>query len=246
MRDTLTHRMLCTRTRMGVLCALLLAAASCDEAGEPCGVPGVSFACACGAQPGARVCTAQKTLSACDCSGAIPLPNAVVSPDGGASGGGSGGNGGAGGRAGTGGRSGSGGSAGMTGGSGGMGGSAGEDDDGGMIEPDAGGMGGDGGSGGSNPLDDTYRACANNGDCAPNGACSVTPNIPNNSTVCAPRCTVVADCPVPEGMYDSVLTCVEGFCRLDCTPVVFEPLLSCPGSMICVAALFGQSYCHAN
>jgi hypothetical protein len=105
-------------------------------------------------------------------------------------------------------------------------------------------MGGDGGSGGSPPLGDPYGPCTGDPDCAPIGACSMTQSSPTNATVCAPTCTVVGDCPVPEGTYDAVLQCVEGYCRLDCTPVVFQPLLSCPAPMTCIGALFGQSYCH--
>ena len=75
-------------------------------------------------------------------------------------------------------------------------------------------------------------------------ACSITPNFPTDATVCAPRCVDVSECPKPEGMYDATVQCVTGYCRIDCTPVLFEPLLSCPPGMACIAPLFGQSYCH--
>jgi hypothetical protein len=37
---------------------------------------------------------------------------------------------------------------------------------------------------------------------------------------------------------------VNGSCMLDCTPVLFSPLLTCPTGMSCIAPLFGTAYCH--
>jgi hypothetical protein len=54
----------------------------------------------------------------------------------------------------------------------------------------------------------------------------------------------VADCPVPDGTYEAVLACSQGGCRLDCTPLPFAPLLTCPAGMACVAPLFSPAYCH--
>jgi len=39
--------------------------------------------------------------------------------------------------------------------------------------------------------------------------------------------------------------CVTGYCKIDCTPVLFAALpSSCPTGMVCVAPLFGLSYCR--
>lgn len=222
-----------------IACAMMLLGA-CDDL-QPCAVPGTAEACACapGAQ-GARVCDGEHTWSECNCSGAIPLPNEVAPIAGGG---------------GTGGRGGSGGT--MSGGTGGAGGSGGmmplpdggNDDDGGVDPVDAGGMGGNGGVGGiggTGGVDPAtpYGACMSNADCLAPAECSITPNYPVDATVCAPKCIDTSDCPVPEGMFVAAVQCVTGFCRIDCTPVLFEPLLSCPTGMTCIAALFGQSYCH--
>jgi len=235
--------MLSSRLAFGsiVACAISMLGA-CDDF-QPCAVPGTAEVCACapGAQ-GARVCDAEHTWSQCDCSGAIPLPNQVMPV---------GGSGGAGGAGGTGGSAGSGGA-----GTGGMGGSGGMtppvdggDDDGGTDPIDAGGMGGiggmagEGGMGGVAP-ETPYGACMNNGDCRPTAECSITPSFPTDATVCAPKCVDISDCPVPEDTYEAMVMCVAGFCRIDCTPVLFAALLTCPTGMTCIAPLFGQSYCH--
>ena len=224
---------------LSIASAALLSA--CD-AGSPCAIPGTAEACACalGAQ-GARVCDAEHTWGECNCSGAIPLPNPIMEL---------GGMGGSGGRAGVGGTAGVGGA--------GVGGMAGNtpptdggsvDDDGG-VEPDGGGMGGmSGGMGGASGAggmepNEPYGPCMTNDDCAPIGDCTITPNYPADATVCAPRCTATSDCPVPAGMYDAVIMCVTGYCRIDCTSVAFEPLLSCPTGMTCIAPLFGTPWCH--
>jgi len=218
--------------------ALLFFASSCDDV-EPCAVPGSAEVCSCapGAQ-GARVCEAEHTWSDCNCSGAIPLPNPVIPLD---AGGGRGGGAGSAGSTGTGGA----GAGGMGGGTPAMDGGE-IDDDGGVDPADAGGTGGMGGAGGMGGMEpeNPYGPCANNGDCRMAAECTITPNFPADANVCAPRCTATSDCPVPAGMYDAVVTCVTGFCRLDCTPVVFQPLLSCPAGMVCVSPLFGSTWCH--
>jgi hypothetical protein len=224
----------------GSIVSSLLLLAACDGV-QPCAVPGSVEACACApGMPGARVCEGEHTWGECDCSGAIPLPNPVT-PITGGSGGMSGGAGGAG--VGGSGAGGAGGSGGMSGGAGGAG--VGGDDDGG-VEPDAGGSGGIGGSGGMGGMEpeNPYGACMNNGDCQPTADCSITPNFPTDASVCAPKCMQVSECPVPEGTYEAMVQCVTGYCRIDCTPVLFEPLLSCPRGMVCINPLFGQSYCH--
>lgn len=227
------------------LVAVIAVLSGCDDAGS-CDIPGAAGPCACApGAAGARVCSAEHTWGACNCSGAIPLPNPVVDVGGS---GGSGGTTGSGGSAGVGG-GGSGGSGGGTppddGGNG--------DDDGGTDMPDGGGAGGmNGGSGGSGAMGGTggtgpenpYGPCAGNVDCAPIGDCTITPNFPNDASVCAPHCTETSDCPVPAGMYDAVVMCVTGYCRIDCTSVAFQPLRSCPSGMACVAPLFGTPWCH--
>jgi hypothetical protein len=199
-------------------------------------------------------------------AGYIALARWVLEPDdaGGSGAGGAGGRsgaGGAGGRPGTGGaggRSGAGGAGGSSGsgaidggmldgsvepgmdagaGSGGVGGSAGVGGEGGE-----GGIGGEGGA----PSDDPYRACTVPADCDPGDQCLVTASFPANATVCEPSCVDVGECPVPDGSYEAVLSCVQGGCRLDCTPVLFGALLTCPAGMTCIAPLFGAAYCHAD
>jgi hypothetical protein len=92
----------------------------------------------------------------------------------------------------------------------------------------------------SNP----YGACATASDCGAGARCIITANFPVDASVCAPACVETSDCPVPRGSYGAVLSCVTGYCQLDCTPVLFAPLLSCPSGMSCVAPLIGESYCH--
>lgn len=222
--------------RHALIFSLSLAAllAPACTATERCGVPGVTATCPCRAGTlGARVCTDDKTWAECDCSGAIALPNPIVGGSGGdmgGMGGVSGGTGGTGGRAGTGG---------MSGGSGGIGGGGvggtDEDDGGGPMMSDA----GDTDAGPSNP----YGPCMADADCGPDAACVITPSFPTNASVCAPKCIDVGDCPVPPGSYQAVLECVTGYCKLNCTPVLFQPLLTCPTGMTCIAPL-GAAYCH--
>jgi hypothetical protein len=230
------------------VCALGLALPACSDDADPCAVPHTVEQCACaGGMQGARVCSAEHAWGTCDCSGAIALPNAIEPMP-------HAGNGGAGGSAGmpaagTGGRqgAGSGGSAPMAG-SGGTG----VDDDGGIDMPDAGGsggMGGEGGEGGTGGVmatDNPYSGCTTAADCTTPGAeCVITMSFPANASVCAPMCVETADCPVPEGMYEAALTCVTpGYCALDCTPVLFGPLKTCPTGMTCISGAFGISYCH--
>jgi hypothetical protein len=232
------------------LAVLLFACSGCD-AGEACDVPGAVELCACGSgapgTQGARLCQDDHTWNTCDCSGAIPLPNAVMPLDP---------SGGRGGMAGTAGNSGAGGA-----GSGGTGGGTpmmdggGNDDDGGMDLPDGGGSGGMGGSGGSGGMsgsggmggmdpENPYGPCMGNPDCRTSAECTITPSFPTQATVCAPKCVDTTDCPVPEGTYEAMVMCVTGYCRIDCTPVGFEALLTCPTGMTCIAPLFGTPWCH--
>jgi hypothetical protein len=200
-------------------------------------------------------------------AGYIALARWVLEPDdaGGSGAGGAGGRSGASGAGGRGG-AGAGGRSGAGGASGGGGASGSAAIDGGVpdgsVEPavDAGaGSGGAGGSGGGGaggtggiggmggaPSDDPYRACTVPADCNPGDQCLVTASFPADATVCQPSCVDVGECPVPAGSYEAVLACVQGGCRLDCTPVLFGSLLSCPTGMSCIAPLFGAAYCHTD
>jgi hypothetical protein len=80
-------------------------------------------------------------------------------------------------------------------------------------------------------------------DCDPEASCLQTPGVPASS-VCAPACVNDSDCPVPDGTYEARLGCVVGFCQLDCTPVLFAPLLTCPTGMTCIVAALGNAFCH--
>jgi hypothetical protein len=225
--------------------ALLLCASACGEV-ERCAVPGLVAACACGdGRPGARVCQTEKTWRACDCSGAIALPNAVSARDGGSGASGGGGMVGGSSGAGAGGRSGAGGE------------TPPPDDDDGGIDPQGGSGGaaaGEGGSGSGGATADggvveplpPYRACATATDCDPGAECAVTQSFPTNGSVCLPPCVDAADCPVPEGNYEAETVCGTGRCRLDCSALLFEPLRTCPTGMICIAPPFGQEFCHAE
>ena len=226
------------------IAALLLASSGCDS-GEACDVPGSVELCACGSgAQGGRLCQEDHTWNACDCSGAIPLPNPVTPLDP---------SGGRGGMAGTAGTAGGGtGGVGATGGTTPMMDGGGQDDDSGIDVPDGGGSGGSGGTGGSGGSGGTggmepenpYGPCMGNADCRASAACTITPNFPADATVCAPKCVDTTDCPVPEGAYDAVVMCVAGYCRIDCTPVGFGALLSCPMGMTCIAPFFGTPWCH--
>jgi hypothetical protein len=222
--------------------ALLLFAVTACTAEERCSVPGLVTVCTCeDGSPGARVCAPENTFRACDCSGAIALPNPVRDSPGAS---GAGGAGGASGGAGAGGAA----------GRGGAGGATPPDDDAGLgPEPTAGssadasvaGSGGSAGDAGTiDPLE-AYRGCSTVADCEPDAAaCTLTPSFPMNYSVCAPACIDTGDCPVPEGDYQAVVRCVTGICRLDCTPVLFAPLRTCPASMICIAPQLGVAFCH--
>jgi len=64
--------------------------------------------------------------------------------------------------------------------------------------------------------------------------------------VCARACGDTSDCPVPEGMYEADVLCVEGRCRIDCTsefPLVQQ---TCPAGMTCIAEDFPglAEYCY--
>ena len=55
---------------------------------------------------------------------------------------------------------------------------------------------------------------------------------------------VDSDCPVPAGSYEARVSCLLGYCGLDCTPILFAPLLSCPTGMTCLTVPFGGALCH--
>lgn len=231
--------------------SLLLLTSACSDQ-NPCSVPGIVQNCTCGnGMKGARVCGDDKTWQACNCSGSIGLPNAVANKPTMHGSGGSG----------SGGRGsmvppGGGGSGGMKpppmstdedGGGGGTGVADGGGGSGGTIaHADAGGSGGAMADAGMTEPMNPYGACMTAADCVPGAQCVVTASTPTDATVCAPPCVDTGDCPVPAGSYEAVLTCVTGFCQLDCTPVLFNPLLTCPSGMTCIAPLFGESYCHAG
>jgi hypothetical protein len=245
------------RSKAVWLSAALLSctALSCNRL-DPCGVPGVVKLCACsGGMQGAQVCLPAKTWGACDCSGTIglPKPGGSAPKATGGRGGGAGGGSGSGSGSGTGGdtvAAGTGGAppsmqSGDDGGTapmshGGTGGSGGSSGTGGMSG--AGGMGGTGGA--PMPMSAAYGGCMTAADCHAGAQCITTASFPTSATVCAPACVEVADCPKPEGSYEAVLSCVTGACRLDCTPVLFAALLTCPSGMTCVAPLLGNAYCH--
>jgi hypothetical protein len=127
--------------------------------------------------------------------------------------------------------------------------------------PPVGGVGGSSTEGGVPPMADAavdagppdsgpppvelppYRGCTTAVDCDPGASCLETPGAPAYQ-VCAPACVNTTDCPVPEGMYEAVTNCAVGFCKLDCTPVVFAPLLTCPTGMTCIIADLGNAFCH--
>ncbi|MDD9934822.1 MAG: hypothetical protein OXT09_14530 [Myxococcales bacterium] len=225
----------------GVLLVLLLSACTTSDR---CGVPGITSICACpGGAAGARVCSADQVWKPCDCGGAVGLPNPITARtmDGGMDDDpGTGGTGGTPGRppadgpdagpmmsdddAGIGPMAGTGG-AGGTGGTGGMAGAAG-----------AAGNGPD-------PME-PYGPCMATADCGPDAECVVTPGLPANASVCVPACIDVGDCPVPDGTYEATPTCDNGYCKLDCTPVLFAAPLTCPADLVCIAPLFGISHCH--
>jgi hypothetical protein len=121
-----------------------------------------------------------------------------------------------------------------TGGVGGMGGAGG-----------VGGMGG-AGAGAAGSMSTAYTACSSADDCRPSSDCTNVPadmllGTPDYS-VCAPPCTTVADCPVPEGGYEAEVVCdTDQLCHLDCTPVALADR-SCPSGMTCVTSAL-TSFC---
>lgn len=231
--------------RVGIigLVLLTLAASACGSS-DRCVAPGVTATCPCGGESlGARACREDRTWANCDCSGAIALPNPIINEPRGTGGSGGGGTGGSGATGGTGG-----GVAPMT--DGGVvpmtdGGVAPMTDGGGSGTGGVGGTGGVDGTGGSEPEPVVpYGPCMATADCGSDAECVITPGFPTSASVCASACVDVGDCPKPAGTYDAVITCVTGYCKIDCTPVLFAALLSCPTGMACVAPLFGLSYCH--
>jgi hypothetical protein len=226
---------------------LLLAVTACSDSTR-CGVPGVVETCSCGnGMQGARACSLTSDWQACDCSGKISLSKPVMDHMT------SGGSGGTQSTAGSGG-SGSGGMHPMIGTGGTMQPPVKGDEDSG-TEPTGGtgGMGNtmhDAGSGGAAsdagmpPLADPYAACKTATDCVTGAQCLTTTDFPGS--ICAPPCAQTSDCPKPKGTYEAMLVCVTGFCQLDCTPVLFSPLLTCPIGMTCDAPLIGESYCYVG
>jgi hypothetical protein len=207
-------------TRYASLCLIALCAwagVGCT-AQETCAEVGLVETCPCAGTMGGRICQEDRSWGACDCSGALALPNPVGEVDAG----------GAGGTGGTGGGGVGGGGSGGTGATGGVGG------------------GGSGGTGGD-PRE-AYRACAGDGDCAATmGKCFTNMAGTDTFTVCGAKCLVASDCPRPSGAYDAVTRCASGYCVLDCTPLaLFQPNLSCPSAMTCVSVAFAGAACHPN
>ena len=95
---------------------------------------------------------------------------------------------------------------------------------------------GTGGQGGTTPpMSASYRGCTSAGDCDDGASCEMSPaEIMDPLPVCAPSCSDVPDCPVPEGSYEADVVCVDGRCRLDCTTELLVQQ-TCPEGMTCVA-----------
>jgi len=130
------------------------------------------------------------------------------------------------------------------GGSGGVGGVSGSGGMGGVSG--SGGMGGLSGSGGG-PSIPPYGACTDATvatKCLPDSVCLTTTIAPDSWTVCSPKCQVPSDCPRGDGNYAAVAKCNSGRCGLDCTPPLFQQLLSCPTNMECIVLQAGAAYCH--
>ena len=128
---------------LGLGAGLAFGLAGCKDL-DQCEDPGVTQACMCGAEPGARVCQPEFVWSDCDCGAAVP-DSGTTGGAGGMTGGAGGMTGGAGGM--------TGGAGGMTGGMGGMtGGMGGMTGGMGGMTGGMGGMGGmTGGMGGDTP-----------------------------------------------------------------------------------------------
>jgi hypothetical protein len=211
-------------------CVWVVAALASCSSEPPCAVPGTTSECSCpGGVPGLRVCSEERTLGECDCSGTLGIPNPVVPGTGGTEAAGSGGT------------------------SAGTGSTAGtkappDDDDAGMADAST-SDGGDAGQDSGPAVDPllAYRACMTAADCDPDSQCVQTPVLFSPTfTVCAPKCLNTTDCPVPSGSYTANVACVTGFCTLDCTPApVTDPLRTCPTGTTCIVTTWGQAAsCH--
>ncbi len=202
---------------------------ACGSSEPPCAVPGTTTACSCsGGIAGLRVCSEERTLGECDCSGTLGVPNPVSPGTSGTDAAGMGGtNAGTGGAAGT---------------------KAPNDDDSGVA--DAGMSDGGDVMQDSGPMVDpllAYRACTTAAECDPEAQCVQTPVLFSPTfTVCAPKCLNDTDCPVPSGSYTANVACVTGYCKLDCTPApVTDPLRTCPTGTACIVTTWGQAAsCH--
>jgi hypothetical protein len=236
--------------------ALATIAAACTGI-QPCAKQGITEACKCeGGGMSVRTCLPERVWDHCAC-GELPAPAGMDSGVSGTSGRGTGGAGaisGGGGTSGTSAPAGSGGSAGTT--------APNADDDagtepvvdGGAGSSGAGGASGTGGTGGTGgtagttaPMSAAYKSCMDAAECGSGASCesATDPDDPFGMIqACAPPCAQASECPKPEGSYEAMLACVDGHCRLDCTPEFLQADLSCPSGMRCAASdLVGPSYC---
>ena len=237
--------------------ALAVALTACTGI-KPCAKRGLTESCECpGGVRGVRVCLPERVWDHCAC-GEMPAGDAGVAGKGGNSG-----------AAGTGGMSGSGSSGTGAGGSssGGSGGSKPPDSDedagaepisdaaagtGGMSGGGSGGSAGSAGSAGASgsaaPASAAYKACTTASDCGGAGASCESGTDPDDPfaevQACAPACTDMSECPVPEGSYEAMIVCVDEHCRLDCSADLLQEPLTCPASMRCASTgALGPSYC---
>ncbi|HMI93554.1 MAG TPA: hypothetical protein VK509_19410 [Polyangiales bacterium] len=230
-------------------CALLASVAPGCTGINPCRKQGLTEECDCaGGKKGVRMCLPERVWDHCAC-GEMP-------PAGGSSGAAGAGAGGMSGASGMSGMSGASGSSSGTGGSGGT--QPDPDDDAGVDMAGSGGAsgvsggggvggGGTGGGAGSTTMAAAYKRCTSATECSASATCESTADPDDAEAMlksCAPACTDKAGCPVPEGSYTAMVECVEGHCRLDCTPPLLEPELTCPSGMRCAATgLLEPSYC---
>lgn len=234
-----------------VACTLLIAAASGCTGINPCDKRGVTEACECSnGQQGVRVCLPERVWDHCACGGGAN--DAGVAGRSGTGGGASG----------VGGMSGGSGMSGMSGstasGSGGSGGTMTDpDDDAGMEPAGSGGAGGSAGSSGMGGAGsggsagtmavDAYKRCTAPADCGAGATCESAADPDDLLAMiraCAPACTDKAMCPMPAGSFAATLDCIDGHCRLDCTPPPFGADLTCPTGMRCASTgLLAPSYC---
>jgi len=229
-------------------CAALASVAVGCTGINPCRKQGLTEECDCaGGKKGVRVCLPERVWDHCACGEMPPVAGSS-----GASGGGAGG---ASGMSGTSGMSGSSGA-----GSGGTGGTQPDpDDDAGMDAAGSGGSsgmggsggtagGGTGGSAGSTAMSAAYKSCTSATECSAGATCESTLDPDDPSMMlqgCAPACADKSGCPVPEGSYTAMLDCIEGHCRLDCSPPLLGDDLTCPASKRCApAGLLEPSYCY--